>query len=197
VGYSNSNEEIRKKLTACMLQGRKRFHSANNKGLLNNSVFEQVTTAEVHEDRILGQNKTITFNNEIDYSLSGNIGIRLTPDLSNRARIINLHLIDENANARKFKKPNLHEDILDNRELIISALYTLVKNWVDKGKPNGTLPFTSFPHWAKICGGIMECAGYDSPCQADTTKLISLDNETEEMKMLFESCYKKKYLING
>ena len=36
----------------------------------------------------------------------------------------------------------------------------------------------------------MECAGYDSPCKKDGTTLVSLDSETEEMKLLFEACFK-------
>jgi hypothetical protein len=189
-GASNANEEIRKKIMACMIQGKKRFHSANNKGLLNNSVLEGVTTAEVWSDRILGRSENVTFNNEMDYSLSGNLGIRLTPDLANRARIINLHLVDEDANAREFKNPKLHEWIMENRGAIISALYVLVKKWVDEGKKKGSLPFTSFPHWAEVCGGVMECAGYENPCKTDKTAIVSLDSETEEMKQLFESCCK-------
>lgn len=187
----NSNEEIRKKIMACMIQGKKRFHSANNKGLLNNSIFEGVTTAEVWSDRILGRSEIVTFNNEIDYSLSGNIGIKLTPDLVNRGRIINLHLYDENANARKFKNPDLHGWLLKNREIIISALYTLVKHWNDLGRPEGSIPFTSFPEWSKICGGIMESCGYDNPCKSEKILSFSLDPETEEMKQLFECCYEK------
>jgi hypothetical protein len=189
-GGSNNNEEIRKKIMACMIQGKKRFHSANNKGLLNNSVLEGVTTAEVWSDRILGKSENVTFNNEMDYSLSGNLGIRLTPDLANRARIINLHLIDEDANAREFKNPKLHEWILENRGAIISALYVFVKKWVDDGKPKGSVPFTSFPHWSEVCGGVMESCGYENPCKSDKTAIVSLDSETEEMKQLFEICYK-------
>ena len=185
----SNNAELQKKITACMRQGKKRFHSANNKGLLNNSIFEGVTTAEIWEDRILGRTEVLKFNNEMDYSLSGNLGIRLTPDMSNRARIINLHLVDEDANARKFKNPDLHGWIIENRELILSSLYTLVKNWVNTGMKSGTIPFASFPEWAAVCGGIMEAAEYENPCERDTSAIISLDIETEEMKLLFETCY--------
>lgn len=185
----SNNEELRKKITACMRQGKKRFHSANNKGLLNNSIFEGVTTAEVWNDRLLGKSEVLTFSNEIDYSLSGNIGIKLTPDMSNRSRIINLHLVDEDANARKFKNPNLHGWILENRELIISALFALVRNWAQKGMKPGSVPFASFPEWSSVCGGIMEAAGYENPCEVDKTAIVSLDSDTEEMKLLFEAVY--------
>jgi hypothetical protein len=189
-GYAHGTDEFKKKIMACMIQGRKRFHSSNNKGLLNNAVLEAVTTCKVWNDRILGQSKTVTFNNEIDYSLSGNLGIRLTPDLHNRSRIINLHLVDEDANARIFSNPKLHEWILENRIAIISALYKLVENWVKKGMPNGSKPFTSYPDWARVVGGIMECAGYMSPCEKDEGGIISLDIDTDEMKQLFEEVYK-------
>jgi len=185
----NNNEELRKKITSCMNQGRKRFHSANNKGLLNNSILEGVTTGTEWEDRLLGKNEVIKFANEMYFSLSGNMGIRLTPDMSNRSRIVNLHLVDEDANSRIFKNDDLHGWILKHRPIILSALYALVRNWVEKGMPKGSVPFTSFKEWSAICGGIMETAGYDNPCKIDKTAIISLDIETEEMKQLFESVY--------
>ena len=189
-----NSDELRKKITACLIQGKKRFHSSNNKGHLNSSVFEMATTMKTWSDRILGHSKLILYNNEMDYSLSGNLGIKLTPDLMNRGRIINLHLVDEDANARTFKNPRLHEWIFDNRITVISAIYKLVENWFEMGCPDGSIPFTSFPEWAKIVGGIMEAAGYENPCSRDdsmTDGLIALDSETEEMKQLFETCYDK------
>jgi len=190
-GNSNNNDEFKKKIFACMMQGKKRFHSANNKGLLNNSVFEAVTTSKVWNDRILGSSKTFILKNEMDYSISGNLGIRLTPDLENRSRIINLHLVDEDANARVFNNPMLHEWILKHRISIISALYKLVENWVVKGMLPGNIPFTSFPEWAVVVGGIMEAAGYENPCKKDDVSMLPLDVDTMEMKMLFEECYKR------
>ncbi len=57
----------------------------------------------------------------------------------------------------------------------------------------GSVPFASFPQWAKICGGIMESAGYDNPCEQDRKEIlgISLDNDTDEMKTLFEYMFEK------
>jgi len=133
--YNNTNNELRKKITSLMINGRKRFHSSNNKGRISSSVLESVTTAETYSDRILGKNETVTFDNEIDFSLSGNIGTTLTPDLANRSIFINLFLDIEDANKRKFSKPNLHNWVKDNRDLILSALYSLVRNWISKGKP--------------------------------------------------------------
>lgn len=192
-GKGNADEELRKKILAAFLSGRKRLHFSNNKGFINNAVFEGIATATTYSDRLLGKNELLVFDNELEFSLSGNIGIGFTPDLAGRSRVINLFFDKEDTNKRKFENPILHKWVLDNRNLILSAIYVLVKNWVDQDSPDGKIPFTSFPEWARVCGGIMECAGYDSPCNPSKEDLaIGGDNETMDMKLLFELCYEKR-----
>ena len=188
---SGSNDELKKKLLAAMISGRRRLHFSNNKGHMNNSVFESIATATKFSDRLLGKNEIVTLDNELSFSFSGNLGITLTPDLSNRTLFVNLFLDIEDANKRRFENPNLHGWVLDNRNDILSALYSLVRNWFEKGCPDGSVPFTSFPEWARVCGGIMECAGYNSPCRKSVQNAgISIDRDTDEMKELFEICHK-------
>lgn len=190
---SGSNDELRKKLVAALISGKKRLHFANNKGRLNNAVLEGFLTSNTYSDRLLGKNESPTFDNEIDVSLSGNMGMTFTADLSNRARFINLFLEIENANERKFNNPNLHKWVLENRSHIISAIYSLIKNWFDNGKPKGSINFASFSEWAEICGGIMECANLGNPCEKETMmNQGSLDPETADMKELFEIIFELK-----
>ena len=188
-----SDDELRKKILSAFLAGRKRLHFANNKGYLDNAVFEAIITSEKYSDRILGRNESPIFDNELEFSLSGNVGIGFTPDLANRSRFVRLFLEIEDANAREFERPNLHKWIMDNRELILSAVYALVRNWIEKGRPDGSINFASFPEWARICGGIMEAAGYESPCIPDKESLtLGGDSETMDMKSLFELCYERR-----
>lgn len=187
-----TSEELRKKFMAALLAGRKRMHFSNNKGYIDNAVFESIVTAEKYTDRILGRSENADFENEIEFSLSGNVGVTFTPDFANRCRFIRLFLDIENANERQFDIPDLHGYILENRGLILSALYALVRNWIEKGKPGGTKPFASFYNWANVCGGIMESAGYMNPCEIDKElRTVAGDYETQEMKLLFECCYKQ------
>lgn len=186
----NNNEELRKKILSAMIAGRKRLHFANNRGYIDNAVFEGIITAEKYSDRALGRNEILTLDNEMDFSLSGNVGVGFTADIANRSRFIRLFLDIEDANTRNFSNPNLHKWIKENRSLILSSLYALVKNWVDLGMPEGKSKFASFPEWARICGGIMESAGYESPCLADKETLtIGGDEETKDMKILFEMAF--------
>lgn len=188
----NNNEELRKKLLSALIAGRKMLHFSNNKGHLDNSVLEGFATSETFSDRALGRNEILTFDNEIDLSLSGNVGISYTPDIANRCKFINLFLDIEDANARQFENPNLHQWIKENRALILSSLYTLVRTWVEAGMPNGNIPFASFPEWSRVIGGIMESCGYNNPCVPDKEMLaLGGDSETKEMKSLFELCYER------
>lgn len=194
----NNNEELRKKLTSALIRGRRRLHFANNRGYIDNAVLESFATMSIWSDRLLGRNDISGLSNEIELSLSGNVGVTFTPDFANRCVFVNLFLDMENANEREFSNPNLHEWVKENRGLILSAIYSLIRNWFEKDMPKGSIPFASFPEWAKIVGGIMECAGYESPCNKDNDMLnVGGDTETKDMKTLFEVCanYQERYQV--
>jgi len=189
---SGGNDELRKKIISAMISGKKRMHFPNNKGHLDSAVFEAVITARNFTDRLLGKNIEVAFDNEMDFSFSGNIGMTMTPDLANRTVFVHLFLAIEDANKREFETPDLHGWVIDNRNDIASALFAFIRNWGDKGCPAGTLPFASYPEWARIAGGIMEAAGYDSPCvRIENDTGISIDTDTSDMKELFEACYEE------
>ncbi len=181
-----SNDELRKKFLSVLMKGKGFLHFSNNKGYINNSVFEQFATARVYEDRILGKNDIAAFDNNIELSLSANTGTTMTADLGHRSIVTNLFLGMEDINKREFKRPNLHVEILRDRSLILSALYCLVMNWYDRGMVEGTELFTSFAEWAKVIGGIIEAAGYMNPLKNVKIDEVGLDDETADIKILFE-----------
>ena len=191
-GSNNNNEELRKKILSVMKVGRRRLHFANNKGHLNSAVIEQISTNSHFADRALGKNEILDFPNELDISMSGNVGITFTPDFMNRSIFCNLFLDIEDANLRKFNNPDLHNWVLENRGIVLSAIHCLIKNWVKNKSPDGSVPFASFPEWARVCGGVMETAGYDNPCKKSKKQLlIGGDTETKDMKGLFEQCFNR------
>ena len=185
-GKGDSNEELRKKIMSTVLEGKRLIHFANNKGHINNSVLEQISTARQISDRVLGKSKILEFDNELEISLSGNIGTTMTPDLMNRSQIVYLHLAIEDANSRVFNNPDLHGYLINNRGRILSCLYSLVKHWVSNGMKEGSVAFSSFPEWARVVGGIMEAAGWPNPIKCNEKDKLSLDNELEDMRMAFE-----------
>ena len=187
-----SDEELTKKIVGIFMEGKRAFHSSNNRGFLNSPALESLATTSYYHERALGKNINPNFPNTLDISLSGNSGLTYTSDFRNRAIKIKLFLDIENANERRFKNPNLHGKILKEREKILSALYTLVRDWFERGMKPGSLPFASFPEWANICGGIMENANLGNPCVIDEDfALVGGDTETQDMKRLFEICFEK------
>lgn len=183
---SNNTDEWRKKFTTALRAGRRRIHSSNNKGFLNNSALEAFLTSEVWIDRQLGGNISLELNNEIDVSLSANLGLTFTPDLWNRARPINLFYGEENPNERVYSRTDLWGYVADNRGLLLSAVYILIKTWFDAGKPKSTIPFTSFPEWSRVIGGLMEYHNMGNPCITIEDEDIGGDRETRDMKELFK-----------
>ena len=186
---SGSDEEFRKKTLAAFMMGRSLIHSSNNKGYLNSAELEALITKEIYRDRQLGGNKLLEFPNILTISLSANVGLTYPPDLQRRAIFINLFLDIEDPNSRVFKNPDLHGWIKVHRSDILSALYALVRNWVDKGSPHCKQPFASFPEWQAIVGGILEAAGIGTPMQNDVLNSIGGDEETNSMRQLYTAAY--------
>jgi hypothetical protein len=186
----SSDEEFRKKIFAVLSSGRSVFHSSNNRGFLNSAELEGLITREFHRDRKLGANVEFTFPNTLTLSISANSGLTYTPDLQYRSIFINLFLDVEDPNQRTFKNPNLHGWVKEHRSDIISALYTLVRNWYENGMPKCSKPFASFPQWMEVVGGILEAAEIGIPQQNDTLNSIGGNREEEAMKAFYEEASK-------
>lgn len=186
-----SGEELRKKLLSSLRQGRKRLHFANNKGYVSNAILEGFITAKRWSDRLLGKNEEAEFGNDLELSMSANVGLGYTSDLLYRMRKITLFLDIEDPNKRKFEKPDLHGYVRENRSKILGSIYSLIKNWIEKNKPNGNTAFSSFPEWAKICGGVMVNAGFGDPCLQEKAPIIGGDTTTHDFKTLFNIMYEK------
>ncbi len=190
------DDEVRKRIDSALISGQKIYHSENNAGFLHSRALETVLTANNVNVRILGKSEQKEIPNEIDFSLSANIGLSYSQDLVRRLRIINLFYSEEDINERKFNRVDLLSYVHLARAEILSAIYSLIKNWVVKGCPEPKHKLTSYPEWSRVVGGIMETAGLDSPC----TKLqddyeVGGDNETRDYKKLYKLCY--SYIKNG
>lgn len=183
-------EEVRKRITTALVCGRTAMHFANCRGRIDQAALEQAVTAKFWADRLLGSNDEVQLANEIEFSLSANVGIRFTPDFEPRIRKIRLSYPQEDANSRKFPIPDLHGWVLQNRAALLSAFGALVRNWCNSGRPDGPTAFTSFPEWGRIVGGIMHAAGFPDPCLPhDSTDDGTGDDLTAAMRRLFSFGY--------
>jgi len=181
-----SDEELRKKITSALRSGARRMHFGNMRGHVNSKALEQAITAKYWEDRILGANENRIFPNEIEFSMSANVGASWPADLDLRMVKITLFLSGENPNARQFKHADLHKWAKEHRGSILSFLAAMVQRWENAGRPDGPSSFASFPEWAKVIGGIMLACNLGDPCAPiEREGEDGGDEMTQDMKTLF------------
>ena len=197
------SNETRKRIMAALQSGRRFMHFANTSGDIRNDAFEQAVTAKNISGRLLGSNDAasdLTLPNELEFSVSGNTGFTFSEDFALRCRRISLAYYEEDANSRRFPKPDLHGWVVENRTRILGALYGLVMHWDSQGRPAAPTAFTSFPEWARIVGGIMVACGLGDPCIPQTDGTFTRDTITEDMTSLFElasNVHRGQWLAKG
>jgi hypothetical protein len=143
------------------------MHFANQQGrYLDDQALIAAITSTVHRSRRLGSNDaaaSVEYQNELEFSMSANAGLQWREDVTRRVRFTRLAFFEEDANSRIFTYPDLHGYVRQNRELILSAIYSLIMEWKRQGCPPGP-EYTSFPRWGEVVGGILMVCGLGNPC---------------------------------
>lgn len=188
-------EETRKRITAFLMSGRRMVHFANCQGHLDDPFLTQAITGPTFNARMLGSTNAesdLGLPNEIHFSLSANVGITYREDIGPRCRTINLAYFEEDPNSRTFPKQDLHGWVLENRGLILSAIFTIFKEWgrlKSQGKVGKPPVFTSMRQWAEIVGGAMIATGLGNPCLPEKDVVTGGDLKTSAMEALYFHCY--------
>ena len=187
------SHETAKRIVAALRAGRRMMHFANCQYPLNDPAFIQAITGPTINARSLGAtdaHSDLELPNEIDYSLSANVGLTYREDVEPRCRKIELAYFEENPNSRIFPNAKLHFWVLDSRFLILEAIKSLVDYWLKSGCLPGLTPFVSYPYWAEVAGGVMRVAQLGDPCLPhQNDDLLGGDMREKAMRILFELCY--------
>jgi hypothetical protein len=190
---ARNSEETSKRIIAALRSGRRMVHFANCQGHIGDAFLIQAITAKTIYGRALGSNSAnsdLELPNEIEFSISANIGLTYREDLEPRSRKIDLAFFEEEANGRSFPNPDLHGWVSAHRGELLSAIASLVQYWIDQGMPAGRTPFTSFPRWAEVVGGIMLAGELGDPSLPhEDEDLMSGDLKTSAMRALFQLAY--------
>lgn len=190
------SEETRKRITAALMAGRRFIHFANCQGHIDDAVFIGSITSHIFAARNLGSTEAkadLRLPNELEFSISANVGLTFREDVEPRSRKITLYFDKENPNDRDFPIKYLHDYVLKNRGEILSAVASLVGAWIDAGCPEGTTPFTSFPQWAATVGGILQFHGWGDPClpHIENDDEVGGDRLERAMRALYRTCYQQ------
>jgi DNA polymerase-1 len=181
----DGDEEMRKRITSALMAYSRFFHLANMKGHVRYAALEAATdNSGIWEDRRLGVSETIILPNETEFSFSAN-NATWEPDIERRCRRIRLRFTPDDINGHRYR----HSDILTwvrlHRAELLSAVAALVAEWVRQGCPPGPSPFTSFPEWGRVVGGILHANGLPDPCRPHEDSHTSGDQSTKAMRSFF------------
>lgn len=100
--------------------------------------------------------------------------------------MVELFLEQARSEDRVIKNPLDDAKILENRAEILQALFALVRAWDKKGQPKPKITVQAFIGWSEIVGGILENAGFCSPCLQPVLQ-DSGDKDFQDMKKLVET----------
>lgn len=158
-----SEPEWRKQITAQLRSGEPLLTIDNVKGgRISSSALERALTAERYGDRILGRSKQVELPADVLWVATGN---NLRPEGEMTRRCVRVRIDAEMVRPwtrTDFKHPKLEEWTQANRGELVAAGLTLVRGWINEGRPSPEdKKLGSFERWAAVAGGVLGNAGID------------------------------------
>ena len=155
----HNEEEIRKKLTAALMDSPGLVLIDNLKHPLDSESMASVLTSEVWSDRLLGQTRMVHLPNRALWMSTGNNPV-LSRELARRSVRIRLDASVERPWLREgFRHSDLLGWVKAERPRLVAALLTLVRAWIAEGCPRGEVRLGSFESWSAVVGGVLGTAG--------------------------------------
>lgn len=189
-------EEQSKQITSSFLNGDEIFYYDNLKSSkLDSAVLAKIATQDTWTDRILGANQKVHFNNKACWLFTVN-NLSTTTELARRSPRIRLEAKTDFRNQRplsSFTYPDIKKYVLDSRKEILTAIYTIVQNWINNGAKNPTNEryIESFESWSLTLGGIFESIGLNSFLLNQNEYNQCIDDDGEAIDELFELWWEK------
>jgi hypothetical protein len=184
-------DEMRKEILSKILGGSSVLFLDNLKGHLSSPPLEALVTSPHFEGRILGASKEVRMLHGLTIFATGN-GLTISPDLRRRFLHVDLFMKEIRAEDRAIERPIADELILAERRNILAALWALVHDWSSKGQPKGKAIHNSFVKWSERICGILENAGFASPCSLYDPGTAG-DIETQDVEKLVDLLNPDRY----
>ncbi len=151
-------DEWRKRLTAGLLRGSAVALIDNLRLPLDSGALAAAITAEVWEDRLLGRSEMVRARVRTVWAATGNNPV-LSTEMARRSVRIRLDAGIERPWLRVgWRHPDLLAWATQCRGQLVGAALTLVRAWLDAGRPDGRSSLGMFESWARVLGGILEVA---------------------------------------
>jgi hypothetical protein len=161
--YVNSEEEMRKQLTAAFAGGAEMF-VFDEAHVVEGAQLARAVTSLTYGDRVLGVSRIAKFPNQVTWVSLGN-QVQVNGDMSRRVYFIYLHPSGMNVidrEAKEFRHPDLKSWTSENRTDLVSAALTVLRGWVAADRPGFSRGacMGSFEPWDRMMSGVLAYAGY-------------------------------------
>jgi hypothetical protein len=162
VSGRESNEELRKRITALLLRGVDSVLVDNIESVLGGPIWNALLTAGEWTDRILGGNDTASLPTRVTWAVTGN-GISVRGDQIRRTVLATLDPNDEHPERRQFSR-HLPTWVLQHRGELLSAAFTILRGYRQAGSPQDGLKLLGrFEDWSRTVVGPIRWLGMPDP----------------------------------
>lgn len=153
------NEELSKTISSILFENREVAFFDNINHSLDSGEFASILTKRVHGARVLGQSRIIDVEVQNLWILNGN-NVTMSGELLRRSVPVFLDTkMAKPTEGRVFKYPNIKRHVETHRWEFVSAILTLIQNWIAKGCPEPSVkPIASYEDWTRVVGGVLEAA---------------------------------------
>jgi hypothetical protein len=159
---AKDEEELRKRITAVLLEGRPFALFDNITRRVAGGSLAALLTAETWSDRVLGVSKMVRLPVRATWIATGN-NLSFSRELARRTVWIRLDAKSERPWARsEFKHHPIRRWVDQHRPELVWAVLVLIQNWISEGRPAfKAVTLGSYESWAEVIGGILVTAGIE------------------------------------
>ena len=191
VSEKDNNEELRKTITALLLEGASAVLIDNVTRRLGQVSLAALLTARTWRDRLLGKSKTVEVPNRTLWIVTGN-NVAMNDEMARRSVRIRLDAgVEEPWHRQGFRHDPLLEWADKHRGELVRAALILVANWLARGAQ----PFTertlgSFEPWARVVGGVLRDAGIEGFLRGRQRVHSEADRDSASWAAFFEAWWR-------
>lgn len=161
IAAGKTEEETEKRLGAIMMAGQTIVSIDNLNGDLSGDFLCQAVERPLVQVRILGKSEQVQIESRATIFATGN-NITIKGDMIRRSLLCSLDPNLERPELREFEK-NPFDAILRSRGEYIAAALTIVRAYIEAGRPEQLSAFNSFADWSDLVRSSLVWLGCDDP----------------------------------
>jgi len=155
----HSDKEWGEKIGSSLMGGAGYFFVDNIKYAVKSGALAVALTTSRFSYRILGESKVVELPVRWCWGATAN-NIKADADIVRRFVRTRLDANCERPELRSgWRIPDLIGWARDHRSDLLSACLTIVRRWINAGKPMGNYTLGSYEEWARVMGGVMDFIG--------------------------------------